>query len=89
MIQITVLYPDVDFPCLDTKIGELIQRFGGSELGSGAGFGQRDIAAIFTDLSQPTHSFIAACLDLPGCELRIVKDQGDRLTSACPVPVFG
>lgn len=75
MIQITVLYPETDFPYPDSKIRELIQQCGGEELGSGSSYGQRDIAATFAELAEPTYSFIALCLDLPGCELRIVKDS--------------
>lgn len=73
MIQITVLYPSADFPALDDKIRELIQQFGGDELGSGCDFGQRDICVIFPTFCQQTHAFMERCIGLPGCELQVVK----------------
>ena len=66
-------YPLDDFPTLDSSIQQLAKHYGGEDVGSGAGTGQRDLVFWFKRIDRPTAEFIAECLALPDVELSITK----------------
>lgn len=73
MYEFIVSYPLDDFPALDSSIQQLAKQFGGEDVGSGAGIGQRDLVFWFREIDVLTTAFIAQCLALPDIELSITK----------------
>lgn len=71
MLYVTILYPAPRMEARDVEIRALIARYGGKEIGSGLGLGERDIVCIFAGLDAKALGLIADCLASPNGSLGV------------------